>query len=87
MSLGVSYGQTQAQRDAFLDYARKIEQSVMQPDRLGGLQDEIDPADLAPEDREQLLGRIEQYRLDLTNAAGELDNQEGDDGRAGGSAV
>lgn len=85
MSLGISHGTTQVQKDTFRDYAQQVEQAVGSRERLGALIPQIDAADLAVFDREQLLGRVEQYRLDLMNAAGELDDLEVDDGGAGGS--
>lgn len=85
MGLGISFGDTQAQRDAFRDYALRIEGIVGSLSLLGSLGQEISAADLSDADRDTLLGRVGQYRLNLLNAAGKLDDQEVDDGHVGGS--
>jgi hypothetical protein len=63
------YGETRAQRDAFAAFQTRVEQVFDSTERLGALEAEVRGADMEEFDRETLLGRIDQYRIDLERSA------------------
>lgn len=67
------WGQTQAENDLAASLEQRIEDAVGDLVALGRVEAEIKGADIDPMDRDTLLGRCEQYRIDDARA-----NQEDD---------
>lgn len=65
----MSFGQTQAERDNFRLFAERIESGFADREGLGRLEAEITgEAALDESDRQALLGRLNQYIVDMDKA-------------------
>lgn len=75
----------QRQVDAAQQFEGRIEAAFDDVVALGAIRAELLSADLSDSDRDDLLGRIEQYKADRQNIDEAL-AQEAPDGRVGGAA-